>query len=140
MALTINEQLKLTSGQIKPSNCDLIVLVHQAALITSKRFYDKYKEFDPALTPLAQSYLNKVFSVCDKVIRKDSTIIQQILGMTIVIIGDSEITLEELQAGDSDVWENFILEQMDEVFEYVAGVKREEKKIYKELKKDKDKK
>lgn len=136
MGLTISDQLKLMSGEIKPPSNDLIVIVHQAALIASKRFYDTHKTFDGALTPEAQNYLNKLFVICDRVFKKDPAVIQQLLGITVLIIGTSPLTIAEITDAKDNQWETFILEKMDESFEYLAGVKRDEKAIYKNLKKE----
>lgn len=133
MALTVSQQLQLVNGTVKPPNELLIVLVHQTALVKAKQIYDGYKNFDTSNFPLAQSYLEKMLRVSDSVFRKQGDIIEQINRVLITIIGASSFTMQQVQAADTAAWESFLLDQIDEAFEYLSGVRKEEKIQYNSL-------
>src|SRR5690606_14345952 len=130
MALTITEQLQLIAGTVKPPSNHLGVLVHQTAVKFAVQFYDTYKSIDPSLTPLGQQYLNKMFGVSDRMFRKSDNVIEQLTRIIVVIIGKQNVTLNQVTAANDELWEGFVFDQMDEAFEYLSGVKRDEKAAY----------
>ena len=130
MSLTATEQLKLMSGEVKPPSNDLLVLVQQTATIYSKTFSDDYKEFDPVTYPLAQLYLQKIYSVVNQVFRQNIDTIKSLDRIIVVLIGDSSYTLTQVEAADDAGWETFILDNMDDAFQLLGAVKKDERTEY----------
>jgi len=133
MALTASEQLKLMSGEVKPPSNDLLTLVQQSATIESKDFYDDYKEFDPVTYPLAQTYLQKRYSVANQVFKENINTIKSLNRIIVVLIGDSVYTLAQVEAADDSQWENFIVDNMARASELLGAVKKDEKAEYDSL-------
>lgn len=128
MALTIIEQLKLINGTLKPPSTSLDALVHQASYNYAKSFYDTVK--DTTGNAEADSYATKVFNVAKRVLRNEQGVTAILTRMIITIIGASSATLAQVTAATDAQWEAFIVGQMDETFEYVGDVKKEEKLAY----------
>lgn len=132
--LTTIEQLKLTKGEVKPPNHLLIDLVHHVATQNSKNFYNDYKDgFDESANTKAVKYKNKMFQVCDYIFKQNTDTIKSLTRIIIVIIGDSSFTLSQVENADDDAWSVFLLDKMNEAFELLSGVKKDEKTEYNSL-------
>ncbi len=141
MALTATEQLTMMSGETKPPSNDLNVLVHQVGFIFSRDFMINYKDFptvdntDPdnpiAINTEANSYLNKMLRLANDVFNNSKDNVNILTRILTTIIGaEASITIAILNNATDDQWSAFLLDNMDESFEYVAGVTHVEKSAY----------
>jgi len=128
MSLTIIEQLDLVSGTVKPPSELLSVLVHQASFNYAKTFYDSSK--DTSASTDATAYANKVYAIAKKVLKNEPGINAALTRMIITIIGASAYTYAQVSGANDDAWAGFILDQMDEAFEYLGDVRQAEKTAY----------
>ena len=128
MSLTIIEQLNLIKGTAKPPSTSLDALVHQASYNYAKSFYDNVK--DTTGNAEATNYANKIFAVAKRVLRNEQGVTAILTRMIITIIGASAATYAQVQTATDAQWEAFMTGQMDETFEYVGDVRKEEKTAY----------
>lgn len=128
MPLTIIQQLELIKGNLKPESTTLDVLVHQASYNFAKSFYDGSKDTTGNL--LATSYASKMYAIAKRVLRNEQGVNEVLTRMIIVIIGSSTFTYAQVDAADDNGWASFVLDKMDEAFEYIADVRKEEKTAY----------
>ena len=121
MALTAIEQLDLMNGILKPPSAQLNVLVHQTAFIYSKNWYDNVKDVTSSVEGAA--YADKMFSVAKKVFTNDPNVVSILHRIISTLIGASSNTYAVVQSADDTGWSSFVLDNMDEAFEYLSDVR-----------------
>ena len=136
MALTALEQLKLVNGLdgASPDATDLRTLVKASAYIFASDFYDSYKDFDPVLNSEAETYVNKVFSICRQVFRDGAD--KELFRIIVTIIGKQSFTFAQIVGATDAQWEAFVSANIGEAFEKLADVRRNEKTAYDALAKN----
>lgn len=129
MALSIKEELELINGTANVTRTtDLKDLIHQVALGESLEFYDSAK--DTTDNSLATSYKNKFYQISDRVLKQDEVVIKALVRIVIAIIAKQTFTYSQVLGADDPTWEDFVKDQMDEAFEYLSGIKADEKAAY----------
>lgn len=146
MALSLEEQLLVQRGELKPNDVDdqLIELVHASAINFAINFNVSYKQFDTVddqgepTNQAAKRYLDKMLSVCQKAIRDDSDARQSLMIVMASIISNVEelggnpidVTPGLIEAATSEQWEAFINMSIQQAFELFANVRIDEKAEY----------
>tara|TARA_R110002111_G_scaffold249679_1_gene313681 strand:+ start:7933 stop:8352 length:420 start_codon:yes stop_codon:yes gene_type:complete len=139
MPLSTTEQLQIMRGEVSPPNETFKNIVIQNAFKFSNNFYDTYKEFpitdvNGSINLLANSYREKIFRIAQRVYSMENKATLDVLSRIVtVIIGATVSNLGTLQNATTEQWETFIYNQMDEAFEYLSGVKKDEKLEYTNL-------
>lgn len=128
MSLTVIQQMELLSGELKPPTVTLDALVHQCAYVFSKNFYDSLK--DTTGNDDATAYATKMINVVKRVYRNEAGIVPILHRVVSTIIGASSYTYAQVENANDDAWAAFVLDQIDEAFEYVADVRDAEKTAY----------
>ena len=135
MALTILEEMQILGGQEGPSVI-LLDLIHQSAVSEGVDFHITYKlfdivdEFDEPINIEANSYLNKILSVIDRVYRIDNSTVNSLVKLEVSLIGDSAVTFAQVQSATDEQWETFIVANMLRTFELLGRVLKSEKTAY----------
>ena len=128
MAFLALEQLKLVDGTVAPPSATLLDLTHQTAYIYAKTFFDDYK--DTTGDELATSYREKVVDVAKRILNDERGLISRLNRLIVVIIGEVVTNLSQVESATATQWESFVLDQMDEAFDYMAGALNEERVAY----------
>ncbi len=135
MALTVLEEMQILSGDEGPSVI-LLDLIHQSAVGEGVDFHINYKVFDTVdeldepINVEADSYLNKILSVIDKVYRIDNNTVNSLVKLEVSLIGDSVVTWQQVQDATDEQWETFIVDNMLRTFELLGRVLKSEKTAY----------
>lgn len=134
MALSALEQIKIVNGEVSPSQTDLRTLVKQSGYIFGTSFQQNYKEI-PQSAPLteaetlANSYITKMMNLVRTSLRSTNAD-DSLYRVMISLIGESNVTFEQVQQATDLQWEAFVQDQSDEAFEIFADIRRDEKTAY----------
>ncbi len=138
MALTVLEEMQILKGTVGPS-VSLLDLIHQSAVGEGVDFHINYKVFDTIeivegeevpINVEANSYLNKILSVIDRVYRIDNRTVNSLVKLEVSLIGDSTVTWQQVQEATDEQWETFIVDNMLRTFELLGRVLKSEKTAY----------
>ncbi len=129
MALTIIEQIKILKGEVSPTEVTLARLVEQPAITEVTTLLPTIKDFDATVLTDASRYRAKVREQMENIIGRpdgDSEVLSKAL-IAIYSVGGDYSTVES--ATDAQ-WEGFIVANIMEAIETVAGVFAHEKTEY----------
>lgn len=132
MAITVLEELQILKGTVGPGVL-LIDLVHQIAMGEGVQFHIDYKIFDGGTNIEAQSYLDKVLGVINRVYDINNQTVQSLQKLEVSLIGNSAVTWQQVQDATDEQWETFIIDNMLRTFELLGRVLKSEKTAYDEL-------
>lgn len=127
MALTIDQQLQILKGDIKPPGNLLIDVVNQIALNHAVFVYDNPK--DTSGNDDATSYQDKVYSLADQILKGNKDRIRNIYRIIISIIGDT-FTFAQVQNANDNDWETQLNTIIIRSFEFLAEIKNIERTEY----------
>jgi len=133
--LTLTEQLLILDPSVAPNppgENGLLELVHQGSNQFAFEFMTTYTVFDmqDPVNELATSYVNKMVSIVNRVLRADGRSIGQLNRVMVTLIGNSGVTIQQINSASISDWESFILANMKQAFELAGNVLRQEKTAY----------
>jgi len=139
--INLHDQLRIIKGEVKPPSDTLLTLVHQAAAQYANTFMATYKLFntddgaDPpvAINVNATDYLNKMINICGRIFRADSTAVQQLMRILVVLMAENINNIGLVENATDAQWESFLVAYMNQAFELGASVTRKEKTEYNNL-------
>lgn len=134
MALTIQEQLSILNGNVKPDQADasfnLQSIVQQIAFNQAQEFYKNAENPNQQSAGEAFDYVSKMYGVCDNVINSSRPQIFNTFAKILIAIYADTGVIATVQSTDTDGWVNFLTNTMEATFELYAGVKTYEKAAY----------
>lgn len=128
MALTLVEQLLLSSGAEAPTSFTLIDAVTHATAIQGTTFYQTHD--DPGGSTDAQSYISKYLALVDAAFISNERVLRELTRLMIVQIGEAATNLAQVQGATDTQWANFVQSNINEVIEIAAGITQDEKTAY----------
>ncbi len=129
MALDAIEQLDVIAGEVKPAGADLQSLVYQTGVIYGVDFTENSKDTDGAAQE-AIDYKNKILGIVQQLFQGNQNSVANVMRIIVVILGNTNVTYQQLEGATNNQWMDFISDQIDEAFEFFALVTPEEKAAY----------
>jgi replication fork clamp-binding protein CrfC len=132
MALSVTEQLKILNGVVRPPDIEttLTTLINQTAFVYAKTFQDGVKEFDEQNNLLAARYKDKLLDLVANVHQNNKNIMLSLEKQIVTILAQTTTTYNQVEIASQTTWEGFILNNIDEAFEYISEIRSEEKVAY----------
>ena len=127
MAITIIEQLNILKGNISPVNVTFEELVKQAATDEATSMFNTLKIVDPASLS-AFGYREKIEAALVQIIQTTRTDLITNLSKTLVSLYTG--TYATVETATDVQWETFVVSNILEAIEIVAGIHSQEKIDY----------